>query len=149
MFGDAEVMPIKVVWDYAYYWGVLCQLVFQQRLADLALIGSMRATLDHAQALNRRMQAFFRLWHTSSSHRNARAMLDQRELDWFVAMNRGLHDVLTTDELTRRLRDHVALMDRLAAAIGRYAGTACPGLDARAAAGDASVPLPALFTRAA
>jgi hypothetical protein len=64
-------------------------------------------------------------------------------------MNRGLHDVLTTDELTRRLRDHVALMDRLAAAIGRYAGTACPGLDVRAAADDASVPLPALFTRAA
>jgi flavin-dependent dehydrogenase len=149
MFGDAEVMPIKVVWDYAYYWGVLCQLVFQQRLADLALLGSMRATLDRAQALNRRMQAFFRLWHAASGRRNERAMLDQRELDWFVAMNRGLHDVLTTDELARRLGDHVALMDRLAAAIGRHASMACSGLDASATGGDASAPAPSLFARAA
>ncbi len=25
-------MPIKVLWDYTYYWGVLCQLFFQNRL---------------------------------------------------------------------------------------------------------------------
>src|SRR6185369_9878092 len=36
IFGDAEVMPVKVIWDYAYYWGVLCQLFFQRRLTDLA-----------------------------------------------------------------------------------------------------------------
>jgi flavin-dependent dehydrogenase len=149
MFGDAEVMPIKVVWDYAYYWGVLCQLVFQQRLADLALLGALRETLDRAQQLNRRMQTFFRLWHAASRRRNGRAMLDQRELDWFVAMNQGLHDVLTTDDLARRLRDNVALMDRLAAAIGRLASAACPDLDARDAGGDATSPALALFARAA
>jgi hypothetical protein len=76
-------------------------------------------------------------------------MLDQRELDWFVAMNRGLHDALTTDGLADRLRDNVALMDRLAAAIGRHASADCPGLDARAAGGDAASIAPALFARAA
>ena len=60
MFGDAEVMPIKVIWDYTYYWGVLCQLVFQDRLTDIALLGALRAELDQAQELNRRMQMFFR-----------------------------------------------------------------------------------------
>ena len=37
MFGNAEVMPVKVIWDYAYYWGILCQFFFQHRLADLAV----------------------------------------------------------------------------------------------------------------
>ena len=63
MFGDAEVMPVKVIWDYTYYWGVLCQLVFQHRLTDLALLGALRDELERAQALNRRMQHFFRRWH--------------------------------------------------------------------------------------
>jgi hypothetical protein len=57
--------------------------------------------------------------------------------------------VLTTDDLARRLRDNVALMDRLAAAIGRLASAVCPGLDARDAGGDATSPALALFARAA
>jgi len=142
-------MPIKVIWDYTYYWGVLCQLVFQERLTDIALLGAVRDELNRAQALNRRMQHFFRRWHAESRPRNERVMLDQRELDWFVAMNRGLHDVLTTDELARRLRENVATMHALAAAIGRRASAACPGLDACDAGGDDAVPAPALFRLAA
>jgi hypothetical protein len=138
-----------VIWDYTYYWGVLCQLVFQQRLADIALLGAIRDDLERAQTLNRRMQRFFRTWHAASRNRNGRAMLDQRELDWFVAMNRGLHDTLTTDELASRLRAHVAMMETLAAAIGTRASRACPGIDAREAGGNARAPSPALFGLAA
>ena len=76
-------------------------------------------------------------------------MLDQRELDWFVAMNRGLHDTLSTAELAERLRANVATMHALAAAIGRRASHACAGLDARDAGGDDAVAAPALFRRAA
>ena len=149
MFGDAEVMPIKVIWDYTYYWGVLCQLVFQDRLADFALLGSLRTELDRAQMLNRRMQRFFRAWHAASRNRNEAVMLDQRELDWFVAMNRGLHDALSEAELAERMRANVALMHRLAGAIGRRASRACPGLDAREAGGDDESPSPSLFGLAA
>ncbi len=88
MFGDAEVMSIKVIWDYTFYWGVLCQLVFQDRLTDMALLGSLRSELDQAQELNRRMQMFFRAWHLESRGRDDAVMLDQRDLGWFVAMNR-------------------------------------------------------------
>jgi hypothetical protein len=142
-------MPIKVIWDYTYYWGVLCQLVFQNRLTDFALLGTIRDDLERAQTLNRRMQHFFRRWHAESRPRNERVMLDQRELDWFVAMNRGLHDALTTDELARRLRANVAKMHALAGAIGRRGSSACAGLDAREAGGDDAVPAPDLFRRAA
>jgi hypothetical protein len=149
MFGDAEVMPIKVIWDYTYYWGVLCQLVFQERLTDVALLGALRTELDQAQQLNRRMQLFFRRWHAESRNRNEAVMLDQRELDWFVGMNRGLHDALTSEELAARLRANVALMHALAAAIGRRAHAVCPSLDPREAGGGDDAAAPALFRRAA
>ena len=28
LFGDPEVLPVKVIWDYTYYWGVLAQFFF-------------------------------------------------------------------------------------------------------------------------
>ena len=42
MFGDPEVMPVKVIWDYTYYWGVLSQFFFQRRLTDLAALGRLQ-----------------------------------------------------------------------------------------------------------
>lgn len=149
LFGDPEVMPIKVIWDYAYYWGVLCQLVFQNRLADIGLLGALRSEFEHAQVLNSDMQAFFRDWHAQSRARNGAELLDQRDLDWFVEMNRTLHDDLSRDELIARLRDNIALMDRLAATIAARARDACPGLDVGARAMGADGNAPSLFARAA
>jgi flavin-dependent dehydrogenase len=147
LFGDAEVLPIKVVWDYAFYWGVLCPLVFQERLADIALLGEVREDLLRAQQLNARMQAFFREWHARSAGANPREMLDQRELEWFVSMNDALLEPLGRDALLSRLRDNVALLHALAHAIGTRAAARCPGLEVPAEAGTSL--LPALFRRAA
>jgi flavin-dependent dehydrogenase len=114
LFGDAEVMSNKVLWDYAWYWGVLCQLMFQERLTDLELLGAVRADLERAQALNARMQALFRQWHTVSGGRNARTMLDPCQLPWLFELNQGMHDSLDTDGLVARIRRHVDLLEGLA-----------------------------------
>jgi hypothetical protein len=52
LFGDPEVLPVKVIWDYAYYWGVLSQIFFQQRLTDLHALGALKGELQHCQRLN-------------------------------------------------------------------------------------------------
>ncbi|MEP7042350.1 MAG: tryptophan 7-halogenase [Dokdonella sp.] len=149
LFGDAEVMPIKVIWDYTYYWGVLAQLVFQNRLTDIGLLGELRGEFERAQRLNREMQAFFRSWHAHSRARNAAELLDQSHLDWFVTMNRTLHDPLARDQLIARLRDNVALMGRLAATIVARAHDACPDLDVGGRDHATDVDAPSLFARAA
>jgi flavin-dependent dehydrogenase len=117
LLGNAEVLPVKVIWDYAYYWGVLCQLVFQQRLTDAALFAELASELDAARTLNERMQAFFTRWHACSRGPNPRAMLDQGELPWFAAMNASLHDPLDDAGIRARLRENVALLQGLAATI--------------------------------
>jgi hypothetical protein len=117
LMGNAEVLPIKVIWDYAYYWGVLCQLVFQQRLTDAALFAELAREFECAQALNGRMQAFFLRWHALSPGRNPRTLLDQCELPWFADMNATLHDRLDDGALRARLRQNVELLEGLAATI--------------------------------
>jgi len=128
LFGNAEVLPIKVLWDYTYYWGVLCQLVFQQRLGDVALLGKMRRELEGAQALNLQMQALFRDWHAKSASPNPAVMLDQGRIDWFFELNRGLHDVLDDAALRARLRANLQLLEQLAATIGSVAGRPVEGV---------------------
>lgn len=139
LFGNAEVLPIKVLWDYAYYWGVLCQLVFQQRLADLRLMGEMRPELERAEALNLHVQGVLRAWHERGGDANPAVMLDQGGLDWFHELNRGLHDELDDAGVRARLRENLALLERLAARIEARA-------DGRA---DAAADGVSLFDRAA
>jgi len=117
LFGDPEVLPIKVIWDYTYYWGVLCQLVFQERLGDTDFMGRMASEFTEATELNVAMQAFFQHWHAASERRNGKAMLDQRQLAWFADMNATLHDRLDDDALVARVRGNVAIMRSLAATI--------------------------------
>ncbi|MEO7642442.1 MAG: tryptophan 7-halogenase, partial [Ramlibacter sp.] len=52
IFGNAEVMPVKVLWDYTYYWGVMCQLYFQGKLIDVATMGRLQRPLAAVQNLN-------------------------------------------------------------------------------------------------
>ncbi len=117
LMGNAQVLPVKVIWDYSYYWGVLCQLVFQQRLGDTHLYADLAGELETVRVLNERMQRFFRRWHALSPARNPRAMLDQQNLPWFAALNATLHDRLDDDAIRARLRDNVALLEGLAASI--------------------------------
>lgn len=128
LFGNATVLPVKVIWDYAYYWGVLCQIVFQQRLADLAVLGEVQADLARAQALNLRMQQMFRDWNAIDPGRSERGMLDQCRLAWFAELNRGLHDALDEAALVARLAEHADLLEALADAIVVQAARSDAGL---------------------
>ena len=130
MFGDPEVLPVKVIWDYTYYWGVLCQLFFQRRLTDVANISRLSVPLNHAKALNLAMQNFMREWSQFSAKRNDAVMLDQASLPWFAELNRGLRDELDEAGFRARLIENVALLDTLAREIVARAVQSCPQVDA-------------------
>ena len=135
IFGDPEVLPVKVVWDYTYYWGVLSQFFFQRRLADLAAFANLKAELAHCQALNREVQALLREWSAArplATVPNPAAMLDQASLPWFAALNKSLLDSLDAAAFRERIRHSTQLMRLLAAEIADRAkgaaGVAAPAL---------------------
>jgi flavin-dependent dehydrogenase len=135
LFGDAQVMPVKVIWDYAYYWAVLAPLCFGGRLTDAALLGRLRPQFLRAAARNAAMQRLLRDWGARNAAAEAAPaagdpapMLDQSRLDWFVAMNRALHDTLDDDAFAARIAANVDLMEALAAEIVGRARTVHPDL---------------------
>ena len=129
LFGDVTVMAAKIIWDHAFYWGVLCQLVFQQRLADVALFADVAPELALAQELNQRMQACFRQWHETTAPQNPPVIFDQRQLPWFVALNEGMHDVLDDAGVRERLRENVRLLQGLADAMAAQAAASGADVD--------------------
>lgn len=129
IFGDPEVLPVKVIWDYTYYWGVLAQFVFHDRLADLSSLAALRTELAQCQALNRAVQDFLRAWSVLSEKRNPAAMLDQAALPWFAELNRSLNDTLDAAGFVARIRASNAQLHTLAGQILGRALADHPGLD--------------------
>lgn len=133
LFGDAQVMPIKVIWDYTYYWSLLAPLFFAGRLTDISLLGRLRPLFQRGRALNLSVQALLADW----GRRNLAAppvledgrLLDQYTIGWFHELNRALNDVLDTDALAARLQSNVARMEWLAGEILQRARQHHPDLD--------------------
>jgi flavin-dependent dehydrogenase len=136
LFGDAQVMPVKVIWDYTYYWALLAPLVCGGKLTEVSLLGRLRPQFERGRALNLAVQALLRAW--GKANRAAGLpdadtldgrLLDQFGIDWFHEMNRALHDTLDNPTFARRIRDNVARMDWLAAEILQRARAAHPQID--------------------
>jgi flavin-dependent dehydrogenase len=146
LFGNPRVMTAKVLWDYAYYWGVLAPLAIGGRLTDVALFADLSTELAGAESLNARMQAFFRAWHGAGPVGPAPRWMDQQDLEWFAQLNARLHDRLDDTQIRTRLREHVELLHALAGALADDAMRTRPGLDTDALLADArNRTRPALF----
>ena len=114
------MLPVKVIWDYTYYWGVLAQFFFQGRIADLRAFSDLSAELAHCQRLNVEVQKLLRDWSAArpaALRKNPATMLDQASLPWFAELNRSLNDRLEDAPFRERIRQSTRQMRTLAAEI--------------------------------
>jgi flavin-dependent dehydrogenase len=137
LFGDAQVMPVKVIWDYTFYWALLAPLFFAGRLTDLAMLSRLRAQFAAGSALNRAVQPLLREWGARNTPRplDDGRLLDQYRIDWFREMNRALNDTLDDDAFAARIEANVARMRWLAAEILERARAEHAGIDDHGLAG--------------
>lgn len=132
LFGDPEVLPIKILWDYAYYWGVLTPLFMNKRITDGAFLSQNSSTLVKSQTLNAAMQPFFRDWSKHSQKRNTARIIDQRKVQWFAALNESMSIEMDEDALGAHLNASADLLARLVSAIVQHAKAGAPALDSSA-----------------
>jgi flavin-dependent dehydrogenase len=136
LFGDAQVMPVKVIWDYTYYWALLAPIFCGDKLTEVSLLGRLRPQYERGRALNLAAQALLRAWAGANRAANAPAvesldgrLLDQYKIDWFHDMNRALHDTLDNAAFQRRIVENVARMEWLSAELLQRARSAHPSID--------------------
>ncbi len=123
LFGDEQVMPVKVIWDYTFYWALLAPVFFAGRIADIGMYGRLRAMFERGSALNAAMQPLLREWGERNAARGCGAeaapgrSLDQHGIEWFHELNRQLGDPADDAAFDARIAGNVARMDALAAEI--------------------------------
>ncbi|MBJ7575700.1 FAD-dependent oxidoreductase [Luteimonas sp. MC1828] len=130
VFGHPVVMPLKVLWDYAYYWSLLAPLFFGKRQADLPLLTRLRPAFNTGRALNLGMQALLRDWglRDPDAALDGGHALDQYGVDWCRRMNGALPEQLDDDTFVARAGENVEAMRRLAGEILALARTAFPDI---------------------
>ena len=112
-FGDRRMMSLKLVWDYAYYWGVLSLLFFKEALTDVSLMRDLNASLNQAQLLNRSVQAGFRQRAQQRLVLPAQGIfMNQYTVPCLKHFNRALED--DSISVVKALPENVALLQRLA-----------------------------------
>jgi flavin-dependent dehydrogenase len=135
LFGDAQVMPIKVIWDYTYYWSLLAPLMISGRIGDVAMLGRLKPLFLRARDLNLALQPLLGEW-CERNRAPARAnederLLDQYRIDWFRELNRALTDRLDDDAFAARIAANMQRMEGLAREILARARIAHPDIDDR------------------
>lgn len=133
MWGNARVMALKIIWDFAYYWVLPAAFFFHGHLTDMMLYAEHRERLDALAALNRAVQALFKAWHEAgeaAGHaRPAPGFVNIPGVPFMYALNRGLGDTLDRDAFVARLLSNLTLLDRVAGEIAAAARRDVPTLD--------------------
>jgi len=116
-FGDRQMMGVKLIWDYSYYWGVLAVMFIKQAITDVSTLRSINPLLFRAQKLNNTMQDAMR---TRASKRlqlpTKGAFLDQYKVPCLHAFHHALTDACTLS-VEQALMQNVELMEKIVPAL--------------------------------
>jgi flavin-dependent dehydrogenase len=126
LMGNAQLMAVKIVWDFAIYWGFLTLQFLGGRLCDLKLLEQAGSILQRVNHLNARMQTFFREWDALECKPCETAFIDVLSIDIMRRLHYGLEDDLRGDALLERFAENLRLCESLAAAIFHEAARFLP-----------------------
>ncbi len=102
LFGNHQVMPVKIMWDYMIYWTLTSYLFFHGRTCETLMYIRHIPQLKRISELNQCMQAFFRTWDESRSSVEVSGQINMSKVDLIFETNRALGDTLTGREFSRR-----------------------------------------------
>ena len=115
-FGDRRMMSLKLVWDYAYYWGVLSLLFFKEAMTDVPLMRELNTELQKVQMINRQVQSGFQQRAAQRLVLPSQGLfMNQYEIPCLKYFNRVLEDSSAT--VADSLPENIRLLERLASYI--------------------------------
>jgi len=112
IFGNPQVMSMKIVWDYSGYWGSTALLYFQDKLTDPAFMKSVAVDAVQVFRLNSAAQRFFRQWNAIDDGQWGEAsLLNYQALDYLAQWQADLLRPYDDPTLRRALRENRKVME--------------------------------------
>lgn len=143
IMGNSRVMPLKILWDFAMYWGSVAILALNGKLIDPDFMEGIRDHLLEIAGLGFGMQRFLRRWDALDRGRDtpASGFVDYASMPFLEELNLTLMQPLDDAAILDRLAVNLQLTRDLDAEIRACGVAAIPALAPR------SMPLVAPTTR--
>jgi hypothetical protein len=127
LFGDAQVMCVKLLWDYGFYWSFPALWFYHDKWTDLEFVEKASAEYGRATELNAMMQKVFASWHE----------LDGREwqnsfvtlFPWLAQISDELDDGLSDEALLEKAKRDLAALEGFAVTVFEKAARRLDGVE--------------------
>lgn len=113
LFGNHQVMPIKILWDWMVYWTITGHVFIQGRLCKPGTYARHMLDLKKLNTLNYDLQAHFRRWNKEKPNHEIGGTIDTSKMCFIMDANRRLIDELNDKEFSERFAFNVAQMETL------------------------------------
>jgi flavin-dependent dehydrogenase len=141
IFGNHDVMPLKIVWDFATYWALVAYMFVNDRMTDFETFLEIRPMVERIGALNEMMAQFFLDWHRSHEVSEKGGRIDLLDVSSLYELNASLVKPRDREAFIAGLSDNLALLESLA---GEIKQTLAAGDDTVSTVDDSSTALASL-----
>lgn len=122
MFGNPNVMPTKILWDYLVYWSITAFVFFHERMCQQTMYMRNLGRLNRLGKLNHFMQAFFRKWHAATDGVASTGQVNISEMPIIREMNQRLKEDFAGGKFFERFELNVKQLETLACEIVAESG---------------------------
>ncbi len=129
IMGNARVMSLKIVWDFAIYWGCVAHLFCHGKLADPSFMRRADSVLSGYAALTVAMQDFFREWSKLDKTSALEGHLDYSRIEVLTDLNAGLLRNLDDAAVLESLEGNLQLAGEMQQEILAMAGSRVAALE--------------------
>lgn len=123
LMGSAQIMVVKIFWDWAVYWSVSAPLYTNNALTDLRLLKELFSKQDSLGrkfgALNKRVQDLYLAWlpHDNKIFKNR--YIDPFDLAFLRKFQQGIDEQHERNDFANKIGENIEMLEKVAAEIFR------------------------------
>ena len=126
LFGNAEVMTAKLIWESAVYWSCVALPFYNGKLTDARFAAATRPELSRIYAISHRMEQLFRDWHALGQRDWAGSFIANHGFPAFRQIQCDLAGDFDDAALLVKYREHRELLEAIAVVVFHQAADSLP-----------------------
>jgi flavin-dependent dehydrogenase len=126
LFGNAQVMTAKLLWEFAAYWATVCLPFFREKLTDLDFPKLVQRDVRRIFGIGGRIEQLFRDWHGLGQREWRDAFIANRSFPAFWQMHEDLHIDMDDETLAQRITENARVLEAVAVVIFHKAVESMP-----------------------
>lgn len=126
LFGNSQLMVVKILWDWGVYWGVPCLLFSNDGFTNLNIIRKVftakKSIGIRLGQLNANMQKFFQEWNQRSDIKHSNYYVDFFDVPFLRKMQQELDHIFDEEKLLQQLEYNLEILEQFAVGIYQKVG---------------------------